>query len=230
MKQKRVTTRLLAGFVLLGILFHLNTLASAASDSGKQGAAPVNWLSTDYKSQDPYGKPLKDGQHGHMPPPLVFALINFGLLLALLGWKALPPLRRYAQSRHTQIKDALEESQRLREAAQSKLDECNAKVAKMDEEMATLVSEIRSAAELEHSRIVQQAEKQAEAMLRDAKDRIAGEMQRATATLRSEVLEQAVELASSLLEKHFTTQDQQSLVDAFVEDVHKNHRHKESRV
>ena len=218
-----------AGVFVCLILPNASLWAAANGDDAHHGPAPINWLSLDYKNKDAHGHPQEEGQQGHMPPPLVFALINFGLLLALLGWKAGPPLRRYAQSRKERIRDALEESERLRQAAQAKLDECTKKLASMDQEIATLITEMRKDAESEHARIIQQAEAQAETMIRDAKARIAGELQRATAKVSEEVLEQAVTIARNILTKRLTQTDQQSLIDAFIVDMKTATSGKESR-
>ena len=218
MRYRKASRLLCAGFIVLSVV-SLAPFAMAASTG--HGPAPVNWTEMlGYSDKDVHGGTLeKEKGEQPMAPPLLLALVNFGLLVALLAWKAGGPLKRYAKSRHDRIRDALAETERLRSAAQATLDECSERIKNVDREIETLVTEIRQTAELDHQRIVEQAEAQATALMRDARARIAGEIQRASALLESELLEQVVAKASGLLTANMTTDDQRSLVDAFILDI-----------
>ena len=184
--------------------------------------APINWTDTDFKSKDIHGEPLSEEPGAHqetMGPPVLLALINFGLLLLLLFWKAVPPLRRFAVARSDRIRDALEEGQRLREQAQAKLEEYTTRIAGVEAEVQTMIDQIKADAESEKQRIVEHAKAQAAAIKRDAEQRIAAEIDRARTLLEAEVIASATAAAETLLRKNTTSADHQTLVDDFIRNV-----------
>ncbi len=215
-KQSQAIRYLLCAGLGALLLLSFAPMAMAAGDS--HGPTPVNWTSLSYGDKDVHGGPKEKGD-APMAPPLLFAIINFGLLVALLAWKAGGPLKRYAKSRHDKIGDALAEAEKLRSAAQATLDECSQRIKNVDSEIESLVTDIRRTAELDHQRIVEQAEAQATALMRDARARIAGEIQRASAMLQSELLEQVVAKASQLVTSNINDEDRHSLVDAFISEI-----------
>lgn len=193
--------------------------AAAAPAGGAPGHAPdVNWTDIGYKSKDVGGGELEEGE-AQMAAPFVLVLVNFGILLILLGWKAVPPLRRYADNRHVLIRDALAEASLLREEARRKLDEYNDKIKDVESEVDQLIAGIRADAESEKTRIIAEAERQAAALKRDAEQRIAADIQRARVQLEREVATAAVAAAEKILRERMTPGDQKGLVDGFIGDL-----------
>jgi F-type H+-transporting ATPase subunit b len=197
-------------------LLAIPAVASAAPADGAPGKAPnVNWISFDYGE----GATAEPGETPYEGPPLLLVMINFGILLILLGWKAVPPLKRYADRRHVLIKDALEEASKLREEARRKLDEYNDKIKDVETEVDQLIAGIRADAEAEKKRIIAEAERQAAALERDAQNRIAADIERARTQLEREVTAAAIAAAEKILREHMTPSDQQKLVAGFIGDL-----------
>lgn len=164
--------------------------------------------------QGPHGEPEEP-----MSGPFAFMLINFGLLLVLLGKYGGPVVRKMAETRSDEIKSALDEAARLRQAAADKLDEYSAKLTAAQAEMATMLTNMRADAEAEKQRIMAAAEQQAAASRRDAELRIAAEIERARTELAREVAVAAAAAAEKLLREKTTPTDQAALVDTFIKDV-----------
>lgn len=204
----------------------LASLALVVAMAGMAAAAPAegdptqhfNFTDLGYGDKNVAGGPLEAGDQP-MSPPMILMLMNFGIVLFLIGWKVRPKVTGYLKGRHESIKGALEEAARLREAAQGKLDEYTRMVSAAEAELDQMVKDMRADAEAEKKRIIAEAEAQAEALQRDAKARIDAEIERARAMLEREVTAAAVAAAESILRKQATAEDHTRLIDSFIGDV-----------
>ncbi|HEY3804221.1 MAG TPA: hypothetical protein VGL61_16505 [Kofleriaceae bacterium] len=189
-----------------------------------------NYTNVHYGGKDEYGGKYGDGvetnKHGTvlheeepMSPPFVFMLINFGIFIALLGWKGAPAANKLAAERHDQIKDALDEAARLREQAKHKLEEYEARIKGMDSEIKMLVDGIRKDAESDKARILEAAAEQAAQMKRDAELRIAAEIELARLQLTKEVTAATVAATEKIVKDKATPDDQRKLVSTFISDL-----------
>ena len=189
-----------------------------ASAGGSGSPADWNWVDIGYGDKDIAGGTLEKGEP-KMPPPTIFAIINFCLFAGLLVWKAAPPIKKFVQQRHITIKEALEESARLREEAKQKLDEYSEKIANVNAEVDELLAGIRADAEAERERIIAEAEAQAEALKRDAEARIAADLARARRELELEIIAAATAAAERLIREKATLSDQHKLIDTFISGI-----------
>ena len=203
---------------------HGGLAAQAHHDPSKT----FNFFSLHY-GKDQYGGKFGDGVQGppgHETPdeepmsgPFLFMLINFGILLVLIGKYGSPVARQMAESRSDTIKSALDEAAKLRQAAADKLDEYSAKLIAAEAEMATMLTNMRADAESERARIIAAAEEQAIAVKKDADLRIAAEIERARFELAREVAIAAAAAAEKLVREKATGADHAALVDTFIKDV-----------
>ena len=121
--------------------------ASIAAGGGDGHAPPINWFNLDYAELDAEGQTLEPGAKHSMAPPLGLAIMNFAAFFMLLVWKGGPPISNYLRSRHTSIKEALEEGKRLREEAAAQLEEYSAKIKGVEAEVDALIADVRASAE-----------------------------------------------------------------------------------
>jgi F-type H+-transporting ATPase subunit b len=228
---------LAVSLLLLGGLLLWVTPASATGDhsadshaeAGGHGeghhAAPhaptVNWTDLGFADKDEAGGTLDKGDTP-MAPPLLFALLNFGVFAGILYWKAGPALSKYLANRHESIKNALEEAAKLQEEAKDKLKEYSARIADADAEVNTLIEQIRKDAEEERTKLVSDAERQAERMKKDAEARIESEFLAARRELEREVVAKAVEVAEKILSEKASAGDQAKLFTNYISDLKKS--------
>ncbi len=165
---------------------------------------------------DEHGKPLEEEP---MSVPFVYFLLNFGVLLVLLGWKAGPIARDMASKRSDEIKNALDEAARLRSEAQAKLDSYSSKLKAAEAEIDDMIKAMRDSAEAEKQRIIAAAEAQAAALKKEAEERIAAEIDRARHALQQEVVAAAAAVAEKVLREKTTPTDQSGLVDHFIRGI-----------
>lgn len=154
-----------------------------------------------------------------MSPPFVLMLVNFGLLLVILGKYGWPVATKMSEDRSDQIKTALDEAAAIRDKARAKLAEYESRTANLDADMKKLVDGIRADAEADKARILAQAETQAAQMKRDADLRIAAELELARAQLTKEVTAAAAAATEKLLRTNVTATDQNNLVGKFISQL-----------
>lgn len=174
--------------------------------------------SDSYKSLDKHGGTLEPGEDA-MSVPFVLVLINFAIVLFIIGWKVGPIAGQMAAKRSDEIKSALDEAARLRAQAKEKLVEYDRKLRAAETEIDVMIKEMRADAESEKARIIAAAEAQAAALKKDAEERIAAEIDRARVTLQREVTAAAGAIAEKVLREKTTAADQAKLVDAFLREV-----------
>lgn len=189
-----------------------------------------NFFDFGWSSKDAMGGKLGDGVQVNpetgasepeepMSAPFVFMVLNFIILLAILVSKGGPAARKMAEDRHDQIKNALEEAAKLRTQAADKLAEYETRLKDADAEIKSMVEGMRKDAELDKQRILDNAERQAVQMKRDAELRIAAEIDMARATLTREVTAAAASATEKLLREKLVADDQSKLVASFITDV-----------
>lgn len=193
----------------------------------------------DHGKYDEFGGPFGDGvmtdDKGHvvknekgedeeepMSPPFILLLVNFGILLIILGRWGAPAARKLAEDRHDQIKTALDDAAKLRDQAAKKLSEYETRIKDLDSEIKKLVDGIRADAEADKARILEAAKAQSAQMKRDADLRIAAEIELARAALTREVTAAAAAATEKLLREKTTAEDQTKLVASFISGMGRN--------
>jgi F0F1-type ATP synthase membrane subunit b/b' len=195
---------------------HFNFLGSPAEHYGKDAAGgPFG----DGVNKNPVTGEVIPGEEHEMSAPFIFMVLNFILFLILLAWKAKPAFEKLAADRHDQIKTALDEAAKLRKQAADRLEEYQAKLAKADAEIKAMVDGMRADAEADKKRILENADRQAAQLQKDADARIAAEIQIARTTLTREVTYAATAAAEKLLKEKMTPSDQQQVINTFISGV-----------
>ncbi len=190
-----------------------------------------NFTNFGYRGKDEWGGKYGDGEmvdkatgavskeEEPMSPPFVLMLLNFGLLLIILGKWGGPAARKIAVDRHDAIKTALDEAAKLKKQAADKLAEYESRIKDVDAEVKKLVDGIRADAEADKKRILEAAQNQAVALKRDAEQRIAAEIELARAQLTKEVTAASAAATEKLLREKLTGDDQNKLVSTFIGNV-----------
>lgn len=219
----RRTAHVLLALFALSVVTAPVALASGDAEEAGHHAAPhspkINWteglFDLSHQSKDAAGGTLDPGEEP-MNPPFLAVLINFAIFVGLLLWKARPPLTRYLDKRHTEVKGALEEAARLQKEAAELLADRQAKLGVVDREVDQLIQGMRKDAASEKERMVEDAEIAAEALKRDAEERIAAGIARARMAIEAEVVAAAIDAAEALIREKGTDDDHNALVESFI--------------
>jgi len=157
--------------------------------------------------------------HGGGLAALLWQALNLAILLAVLLYFARKPVIEYLEQRRTGIQESLENSSRLLADAEAKLAEWQARTERLDAELSAMRDTSRRLAEEEREQILVQARSTAERIRRDAASAIDQETRRARAALSREAAELAVELAGRILAENVGEEDQERLLDEFLERI-----------
>lgn len=183
----------------------------AHGDSGHGHKKKVidNWFQLSGFGKD---KPIKNG-------PLVIALFNFACLIVLLVYFARKPIGGYLSERHNTIKNDLEEAARLREQANVKLEEIEARLSGLDAEVKQIKDSVAKDAEYEKEQIVKAATEEADRIIKQAATTLDREIRRARSTLQSEAIEGALRVAEQIVRKQLSDADRKRLNETYISQL-----------
>lgn len=152
-------------------------------------------------------------------PREAWHLLNFIVFAGIVGWALVRSLKPMLAERSKNIRKEIEEAQALRTEMTEKFRDYETRLATIDAQMETMVSEARTEAEAERKRIVDDAKKTAERMKSDARQIADQEVERARHELLNETLALARNAAADAIQKHVTADDQKRLAEEFLDHV-----------
>ena len=156
------------------------------------------------------------------PGLILWTIITFFLLLAVLSKFAWKPLVNALQAREKSIRDALEKADAARRDSERMLEENRAAMAKANEESARILKEGRELAEQLKSEIVAKAHEGAKAVMDQAKEDIQREKEAALLQLKNEVADLAVNAAEKIIDESLDDAKRKKLVDKTLQSLPKN--------
>jgi F-type H+-transporting ATPase subunit b len=155
----------------------------------------------------------EDGIFGGSLMNAVWALIIFGLLLAVLGRYAWGPIVRQLEQREKKVAETIFDAERQRDEATAMLEEYRQKLDQAKAEAEKLMQKTVSDAEQVKQRIVDEAGEEA----RQARDRAVLQIGQAKKDALAGIFAQAAELATDaagqILRRELSPQDHQRLVE-----------------
>ncbi len=184
-------------FTAVGLILLMGAGAVIASSSGEPEAVEhMSWLTTD-----------------------TYKLINFLVLAIALIYLAKKPVQEFFSSRIISIRDELADLERKKTEAEKILAEYEAKIADLDKESEKIIAEYVRLGEEARERILAEAKLQAVKLEEMAKRNIEQEFKAAKAGLLQDIAEKAIERAEILVKKSISPEDQDRLVDDYLNKV-----------
>ncbi|MBU1406326.1 MAG: F0F1 ATP synthase subunit B [Proteobacteria bacterium] len=150
---------------------------------------------------------------------LLWRTTNFAGLVFILVFFLKKPFTNGLSSRRDGIKDQLEALESRKAEAEHLYKEAEAKLAKLDDEVNSIITEAVKQGEAEKEKIIADAERNAGDIKRQAEMAVAHELAEAKARLKGEIAEQAVLLAEELVKKNIQPADQSRMVELSLEKV-----------
>ncbi len=185
--------RLVRTFFLMAlVLFSLSSLAIAAGGGGE----PKGWLNTD-----------------------TYRVMNFSVLAIALFFILKKPASQALNARIEGIREQLADLEAKKAEAEKQLAEYNDKLAKLDEEAEKIVQEYIRQGNETKAKIIEAAGSAAGKLEEQAKRNIEHEFKQAKTRLQAEVLEKALEKAEEIIKEKITADDQDKLVDEYLDKV-----------
>ena len=153
------------------------------------------------------------------PGLIVWTVVTFVLLMAVLGKFAWKPLLQSLHEREDKIRSALEQSEKARAEAAELLKQNERNMARAEEEFQKVIHEGKALAEKMKDEIVTKAKQQAQRELQMAKEEIQRDVEAAKQQLRSEVADLAITAAEKILDESLDQQKHKKLVDTFLNQI-----------
>jgi F-type H+-transporting ATPase subunit b len=147
------------------------------------------------------------------PGLAIWAIITFLVLLFFLAKFAWRPLLGMLEARRETIRKSLEDAQQARRELEQVTQESARIIKNAYAEAESIVSKSRVDAEALREELKQKSRADAEAILREAKRQIETETGRALRQIRSEVADLSVAVASKLIQRNFSKEDNKALID-----------------
>ena len=139
----------------------------------------------------------------------IVTIITFIILLALLKKFAWGPLKEVMDKRERDINRDIDEAE-----------EENKKTLKeTQDEVHHILENARIQARKQHEEIIKDAHERANGMIETAQSEINSEKERALADINNQVSELSVLIASKVLQKEISEQDQKGLVDKYLKEA-----------
>lgn len=153
----------------------------------------------------------------------LYRVFNFAITFGLLAFFLIKPIRLGLSGRREGIEKTLRQAEDARKEAEAKFAEYDSKLARAAGEIEEIYVEIRREGELERQKILANAQEMATKIRQEAERTAANEIAKAKAELRQEAAQMAVRIAEDILRQKVTAQDQDRLVNEYMQKVGELH-------
>ncbi len=147
---------------------------------------------------------------------MIFAWGNLIILFLFLKKILFAPLKKIIDQRQKQIKDMYDEAQADKDAAASMRVEYEQKLAEASAQGEEIIRSAVARAHKQEEDIIRDANETAAKALRHADEQIEMERKKALNQLKDEVSSMAVDIASAVIEKNLSEEDNREIVDRFI--------------
>ena len=147
------------------------------------------------------------------PGLFLWTILTFLVLFGLLARFAWKPLLAMLEKREEIIRQSLDDAEKAKHELQRLQQESKEILSKARVEAQSILAKTRSEAEQLKGEIRQKAKALADSILRDAEKQIQVETEKAIAMLKSDVVDLSLVVASKLIRRNLSKEDNQSLIE-----------------
>jgi F-type H+-transporting ATPase subunit b len=153
------------------------------------------------------------------PGLFIWTIITFLVLLALLAKFAWRPLLQALESRQDSIRKALDDAQKAKQELERLHAESADIIRQSRVEADAIVTRSRGDAERLREEMKQKARAEADAIVKSAERQIQLETGRALQQIRKEAVDLSVMIASKLIQRNLTKEDNERLIEEALKQV-----------
>lgn len=150
---------------------------------------------------------------------IVFQLVVFLVLLALLKKFAWGPLMGIMKQREEHIANEINEAEQNRIEVQKLLGEQQALLKEARQDAHNLIESAKKQGDVQRDEIIALARTEAERIKEAAKLEIEQQKEKAVAAIREQVASLSVLIASKVIEKELTVEDQEKLINEYIQEA-----------
>ena len=156
---------------------------------------------------------------GSSIPEWIPKAFNLALVLGFLYLVIRKPMAAFFETRRSAIVADLEQAKRDKQAAEARLAEVDARLARLAAEQTEIRAEAEREAEAEQARVAARAEDDARKIAETAEREIGGALKSARADLQRFAAEKATELAEGMIRAEMTDADRQRMVEQYAAEL-----------
>lgn len=149
----------------------------------------------------------------------IFYLINFLILVGVLGKFLYKPFLEFMENRSQSIKDALDNAEMTNRRADEKMQNYNKRIAKAEEEGREIIRTAKQKADAQAAEIVADAHQKASDIIAKAEVAIEREKEKAMEDMRQEIAALAVMAAERIVEHEIQIMGQEAIVDEVIKQA-----------
>jgi F-type H+-transporting ATPase subunit b len=149
----------------------------------------------------------------------VFKVFNFAVLVAILVKYAGKPLKNYLQKRSADVREKLDEADRLFKEADTLKNEYQARLAKLDGEIEAFKKSVQEDTEKEKNKILAEATEFARRIKEQASITYQQEIREMTGRIKEEIAKLTMERAEKLIVEKYNAKDDELMVDEFIQKL-----------
>ena len=153
------------------------------------------------------------------PGLFIWTIAVFVILLTLLKKFAWGPLLAALEERQESIRKSLDDVDQARQGLERVQQESEAIISKARVQADAIVSQTRADAAKVRDDLRQQAQVEAQSIIQNAERQIQLETDRAVSQVRQEAVDLSLMIASKLIRRNLTKEDNQSLIDEALKQV-----------
>ena len=154
-----------------------------------------------------------------VPGLFIWTILTFLVLLGLLAKFAWTPLLAALDSRQQGIRKALDDAQTAKQELERLEQESAAIIRKARAEAEALIAQSRADGDRLREELRQKAKAEADGILRNAERQIQLETGRALQQIRTEAVDLSVMIASKIIQRNISKEDNQRLIDEALKQV-----------
>ncbi|WP_246050166.1 F0F1 ATP synthase subunit B [Aquibacillus sediminis] len=148
-----------------------------------------------------------------------FALLSFLILLALLKKFAWGPMLDKMEERENHIANEIDVAEKNRTEAEKASREAAEQLKQTRQEAQAIIEEAKRAGQDQEKEIIEAANQAAERIKQSAREDIEQEKESAIKALQDQVATLSVQIASKVIEKEISAQDQEKLISEYIKEV-----------
>jgi F-type H+-transporting ATPase subunit b len=153
------------------------------------------------------------------PGLFIWTIVTFLVLLALLAKFAWTPLLAALETRQNAIRKSLDDAQQAKEELERLHVESGKIIQRARNDAETIIAQSRSDGDRLREELKQKARAEADHIVKNAERQIQLETSRALEQIRHEAIDLSVMIASKIIQRNLTKEDNERLIDEALKQV-----------
>lgn len=155
------------------------------------------------------------------PGLMIWTWVTFFIVVSILASKAWKPMINALDQREQRIREALSQAEKAREDSEMLNEKVEAQLQESRKEAQQILADARVAAEKLRADLETDAREKAQDLLTSAQEQINAEKERALREIKSTVVDLSVSIASKLIERNISSDDNRRLAEESIRQVGK---------